>query len=181
MGLSCTHQPCYPMTPTHHRLGLLPAGRPPTGHHPSTCPTLRTMAAPMANPRLRLHPALVPAGAIGPATPVAPFQSLLSHVTVAAMLVSTAGPATGAEMKCEVCRDRDGKREGERRRNKKSGRDRLRGMGKTCSRREQTYLYAHQERGEDRRKARESRARYIFWLHSTPHSPGVGWTVRKGT
>lgn len=69
----------------------------------------------MANLRLRLHPAPVPAGAIGPATPVAPFQSLLSHVRVAAMLVSTAGPVTGTETRCKVCADGDREEEGKQR------------------------------------------------------------------
>lgn len=88
MGPSCTHHPCYLTTPIHHHLDPLPAGRPPMGHPPSTCPTLRMMVVPMANLKLRLHLARAPAGAIGPATPVAPSQSLTSHVTVAAMLVS---------------------------------------------------------------------------------------------
>jgi hypothetical protein len=60
------------------------------GHHPSTCLTLRTMVARMLNLRLLPLPAGALAGPIGPATLVAPSQSLRSLMKVEAMQVSTA-------------------------------------------------------------------------------------------
>lgn len=105
MDLSCTHHPSYPMTPTLPRLGPSPAGRPPTGRHPSTCLTLRTMVALTVNLRLLVHPARAPAGATGPGTPVAPSLSLRSHLKVEAMLVSTEDRVMETKMRHEVCRD----------------------------------------------------------------------------
>lgn len=90
MGLSCTRHLCYPMTPTHRHLGPSPAGRPPMGCHPSTYRTLRMMVVLTVNLSLLLHLDPVPAGAIGPETPVAPSQSPRSHVKAWATLVSTA-------------------------------------------------------------------------------------------
>lgn len=71
----------------------------------------------MAN--LRFHQAQAPDGAIGPVTPVVPSQSPMSHVIVAAMLVSTVEQVMGTEMRSEVYRDGD-REEGERCRNKEA-------------------------------------------------------------
>lgn len=60
------------------------------GCHPSTYRTLRMMVVLTVNLSLLLHLDPVPAGAIGPETPVAPSQSPRSHVKAWATLVSTA-------------------------------------------------------------------------------------------
>ena len=74
------------------------------------------------NPRLLLHPARAPAGATGPVTPVAPSQSLRSHLKVEAMLVST--EARVMSVKCTEMEIGEGKEGG-------TGRDRDRNKEKS--------------------------------------------------